>query len=34
MKQEELMGKIERSVLRSKEVTVRHVLKIPEELFE
>ncbi|CAG8557486.1 301_t:CDS:10 [Gigaspora rosea] len=33
-KQEELMGEIERSVLRSKGTTVRHVLKIPDELFE
>ncbi|CAG8655165.1 2163_t:CDS:2, partial [Racocetra fulgida] len=33
-KQEELMGEIERSVLRSKGTTVRHVLKIPDELFK
>ena len=33
-KQEELMGEINRLVLRSNGVTVRHVLKIPEELFE
>ena len=33
-KQEELMGEIDRLVLRSKGTTVRHVLKIPEELFE
>ncbi|PKY59857.1 hypothetical protein RhiirA4_412558 [Rhizophagus irregularis] len=33
-KQEELMGEIDRVVLRSKGTTVRHVLKIPEELFE
>ncbi|CAG8774256.1 16236_t:CDS:2, partial [Racocetra persica] len=32
-KQEELMGEIERSVFRSKGTTVRHVLKIPDELF-
>ncbi|CAG8626613.1 6912_t:CDS:10, partial [Ambispora gerdemannii] len=31
---QELMGEIERSVLRSKGTTVRHVLKIPDELFE
>ena len=33
-KQEELMGEIDRVVLRSEGTTVRHVLKIPEELFE
>ena len=33
-KQEELMGEIDRVVLRSKGTTVRHVLKIPEGLFE
>ncbi|CAB5197088.1 unnamed protein product [Rhizophagus irregularis] len=33
-KQEELMGEIDRVVLRSKGTTVRHVLKIPEGLFD
>jgi len=33
-KQEELMGKINGSVLQSKEMTVHHVFKIPEGMFD
>lgn len=33
-KQEELMGEINKSVIRSEKTTVRDVFKIPEGIFE